>query len=110
MSTEVPTDVTVEADAAALVAAAIAEFGRLDGAVNNAGSVTASGPVPDIDAADWAAELDINLNSVFYGLKHQVPAIRAAGGGAIVNNASIAAGMESRECRHMWRPSTASSG
>jgi len=87
----VSTDVTVEADSAALVAAAIAEFGRLDGAVNNAGSVTTSGPVQDIDAADWAAELDSNLNSVFYGLKHQVPAIRAAGGGSIVNNASTAA-------------------
>src|SRR5689334_7003884 len=74
-------DVTVEADAAALVAAALAEFGRLDGAVNNAGSVTATGPVHEIDAIDWAADLDSNLTSVFYGLKHQVPAIRAAGGG-----------------------------
>ena len=88
-----PADVTVETDVAALVATAVTEFGRLDGAVNNAGTVTASGPVDGIGAADWAADLDSNLTSVFYGLKHQVPAIRAAGGGAIVNNASIAAGI-----------------
>ncbi len=87
----VPADVSIEADAKALVAAAVAEFGRLDGAVNNAGSVTAAGPVQSIDAADWAADLGNNLNSVFYGVKHQVPAMLAAGGGSIVNNASIAA-------------------
>jgi len=87
----VPADVSIEADAQALVAAAVAEFGRLDGALNNAGSVTASGPVQGIDAADWAADLGSNLNSVFYGVKHQVPAMLAAGGGSIVNNASIAA-------------------
>ena len=87
----VPADVSVEADAEALVAATVAEFGRLDGAVNNAGSVTASGPVQGIDAADWIADLSSNLNSVFYCLKYQVPAMLAAGGGSIVNNASIAA-------------------
>jgi NAD(P)-dependent dehydrogenase (short-subunit alcohol dehydrogenase family) len=87
----VPADVTVEADAEALVAAAVAEFGRLDGAVNNAGSVTASGPVQGLDAADWIADLNSNLNSVFYCVKHQVPAMLAAGGGSIVNNASMAA-------------------
>jgi NAD(P)-dependent dehydrogenase (short-subunit alcohol dehydrogenase family) len=66
----VPTDVRVEADAQALVAAAVAEFGRLDGAVNNAGTVTASGPVQEISAQDWAADLAVNLDAVFYGLKH----------------------------------------
>jgi NAD(P)-dependent dehydrogenase (short-subunit alcohol dehydrogenase family) len=87
----VPTDVRVEADAQALVAAAVAEFGRLDGAVNNAGTVTASGPVQEISAQDWAADLAVNLDAVFYGLKHQVPAMRT--GGSIVNNASMAAGI-----------------
>lgn len=52
----VPADVSVEADAAALIAAAVTEFGRLDGAVNNAGSVTASGPVQGIDGADALGE------------------------------------------------------
>ncbi|HEX2036806.1 MAG TPA: SDR family oxidoreductase [Chloroflexota bacterium] len=85
------TDVTVEGDAAALVRAAAGAFGRLDGAFNNAGGVPTTGEVPEIDAAGWQAALDQNLTSVFYGLKHQIPAILASGGGgAIVNNASTA--------------------
>jgi NAD(P)-dependent dehydrogenase (short-subunit alcohol dehydrogenase family) len=83
-------DVTVEADVAALVRAAVAEFGRLDGAFNNAGGVRATGLVHEIDDADWRAELDQNLSGVFYSLKHQVPAMLASGGGAIVNNAALA--------------------
>src|SRR2546423_754960 len=54
----VATDVTVEADSAGLVRAAVAEYGRLDGAFNNAGSVAAAGRVPDIADADWRTELD----------------------------------------------------
>lgn len=84
----VPADVTVEADAAALVSAAVAAFGRLDGAFNNAGGVNAYGPIPRLDTAAWHAEITHNLTGVFHGLKHQIPAILATGGGAIVNNAS----------------------
>ncbi|WP_279583256.1 SDR family oxidoreductase [Fodinicola feengrottensis] len=74
---------------AALVRTTVSEFGRLDGAFNNAGSVAAFGPVQGISDQDWRTDLEQNLTSVFYGLKHQVPAILAAGrGGAIVNNAS----------------------
>jgi NAD(P)-dependent dehydrogenase (short-subunit alcohol dehydrogenase family) len=86
----VPTDVTVESDAAGLVRTAVAEFGRLDGAFNNAGGVRASRLVQDVSAADWHADLDQNLTSVFYGLKYQLPAILAAGGGSVVNNAALA--------------------
>jgi NAD(P)-dependent dehydrogenase (short-subunit alcohol dehydrogenase family) len=85
----VATDVTVEADVARLVEAAVTEFGRLDGAFNNAGGVTATGPVHTIPGQDWQADLAQNLTSVFYSLKFQIPAIAAAGGGSIVNNASI---------------------
>jgi NAD(P)-dependent dehydrogenase (short-subunit alcohol dehydrogenase family) len=52
--------------------------------------VLAAGPLADLSAADWQAELDLNLNSAFFGLKHQIPAIHASGGGAIINNASTA--------------------
>ncbi|HET9139444.1 glucose 1-dehydrogenase [Actinophytocola sp.] len=83
-------DATVEDDVARAVHAAVAEFGRLDGAVNNAGGVLASGPLEAVDAQAWRDELDVNLTSVFHGLKHQLPAIGAAGGGAVVNNASTA--------------------
>ena len=85
----VASDVTVEADVARLVETAVREFGRLDGAFNNAGGVAATGPVHARSGQDWRADLDQNLTSVFYSLKFQIPAIVAAGGGSIVNNASI---------------------
>jgi NAD(P)-dependent dehydrogenase (short-subunit alcohol dehydrogenase family) len=85
----VATDVTVERDAERLVAAAVTEFGRLDGAVNNAGGVSAAGPVDTVGGVAWHAELEQNLTSVFYCLKFQIPAmIASAGGGSIINNAS----------------------
>ena len=85
----VASDVTVEADVARLVETAVREFGRLDGAFNNAGGVAATGPVHARSGQDWRADLDQNLTSVFHSLKFQIPAIAAAGGGSIVNNASI---------------------
>ncbi|MET8003689.1 SDR family oxidoreductase [Nonomuraea glycinis] len=84
----IPADVTVEAEAAELVRQTVERYGRLDGAFNNVGAATAIGPVTDIDGAAWHADLALNLSSVFFGLKHQIPALRAGGGGAIVNNAS----------------------
>ncbi|MBF6164789.1 SDR family oxidoreductase [Streptomyces gardneri] len=84
----VPTDVRVEQDLARLTDAALSEFGRLDAAFNNAGAVNAFGPVAQIDEVGWRADLELNLTSVFYGLRQQVPALAASGGGAILNNAS----------------------
>ncbi|WP_228805449.1 SDR family NAD(P)-dependent oxidoreductase [Nocardia higoensis] len=84
----VPTDVTVESDVARLTEAAVVEYGRLDIAFNNAGAVRSAGPVEEIDEAGWRADLELNLTAVFYGLRHQVPALAASGGGAILNNAS----------------------
>ncbi|MGM7644497.1 SDR family NAD(P)-dependent oxidoreductase [Nocardia sp. JW2] len=84
----VPTDVTVDADVERLTQAALTEYGRLDAAFNNAGAVNAFGPVAEIGDDAWRADLELNLTGVFYGLRHQVPAIIASGGGAILNNAS----------------------
>ncbi len=86
----VPTDVTVEAEVQALVGAAVERFGRLDGAFNNAGGVSGFAPVQDVTAEHWHAELEQNLTGVFHSLKHQIPALLAAGGGAVVNNAAVA--------------------
>ncbi|MEV1198608.1 SDR family NAD(P)-dependent oxidoreductase [Microbispora rosea] len=88
-ATFVPADVTVEAEMAELVRQAVSRYGRLDGVFNNVGAATAVGPVTDVDGDAWHADLALNLSSVFFGLKHQIPALRAAGGGAIVNNASV---------------------
>ncbi|WP_329459838.1 SDR family oxidoreductase [Streptomyces sp. NBC_01497] len=84
----VRTDVTAEADVAALVQQVADRHGRLDGAFNNVGAATAIGPLTDIDSKAWDADLALNLGSVFFSLKHQIPLLRASGGGAIVNNAS----------------------
>lgn len=84
----VPTDVTVEEDVARLTQAALTEYGRLDAAFNNAGALNSFGPIGEIDEAGWRADLELNLTSVFYGLRHQVPAMIANGGGTILNNAS----------------------
>jgi NAD(P)-dependent dehydrogenase (short-subunit alcohol dehydrogenase family) len=84
----VPTDVTVEADVAAAVAAAIVRWGRLDGALNNAGTTGPSAPTADYSLEDWNRVLALNLTGVFLGLKHEIPPMVAQGAGAIVNTAS----------------------
>ena len=90
-ATFVAADVTVEEQAAALVTTAIERYGRLDGAFNNAGGVEATGPLQDTDSAAWHADLALNLTSVFYCMKAQIPAMLASpAGGSIVNNASLA--------------------
>ena len=71
------------------VAAAVAEFGKLTLAVNNAGIGTPAGFMGEMDMDSWDRMIAVNLSGVAYGLRHQIPAIKAAGGGAIVNMASI---------------------
>ena len=77
-------DVTDEAHARQLVAAAVEHFGGLDFAVNTVGGFGEAGPLPGISLAGWRATLDLNLTSAFLGAKYQVPAMLARGGGAIV--------------------------
>jgi NAD(P)-dependent dehydrogenase (short-subunit alcohol dehydrogenase family) len=83
-------DATVEDDVAAAVHAARTTFGQLHGAVNNAGGVVAPGPLDQVSSRAWRAELELNLTTAFHGLKHQIPAIGASGGGSVVTNASTA--------------------
>jgi len=64
-------------------------FGGLHFAVNNAGIGTGATPVAEMTLETWELVIAVNLSSVAYGLRCQVPAILAAGGGAIVNVASI---------------------
>ncbi len=73
----------------AMVEFTVREFGALHLAVNNAGIGGPSAPIAEISLDDWRRVIDVDLNSVFYCLKYQIPAIVAAGGGAIVNMASI---------------------
>lgn len=83
------TDVASGADCQALVERTLARYGRLDFACNNAGIGGEQNLTADYSLTGWQKVIDINLSGVFYCLKHEIPAIRSSGGGAIVNMASI---------------------
>jgi NAD(P)-dependent dehydrogenase (short-subunit alcohol dehydrogenase family) len=85
----VPGDVTDEATAAALVAAATRHFGGLDIAFNNAGVLGPMQPTAELAEADWRATLDANLTGAFLGAKHQLPALLARGGGSVIFTATF---------------------
>jgi NAD(P)-dependent dehydrogenase (short-subunit alcohol dehydrogenase family) len=82
------TDVTQPGEVTAMVAAAVAAFGALDYAVNNAGTTGRGGMTADYDLDDWHRTISLNLDSVFYCLKNEIPVMLRQGGGAIVNVAS----------------------
>lgn len=76
-------------DVKAMVDKAVSEFGALHLAFNNAGIGGPSGFVGDIEIDAYHNLMDVNLHSVFYGMKYEAPEIIKAGGGSIVNTASI---------------------
>ncbi len=85
----VPANVGAAAECEALVRRALERFGRLDVAVNNAGIGGAQAFTADYPVEAWDQVINVNLSGVFYGMKHQIAAMLASGGGAIVNIASI---------------------
>ncbi|MFJ6324202.1 MULTISPECIES: SDR family oxidoreductase [unclassified Rhizobium] len=66
------------------VAAAVSEFGGLDIAVNNAGTVGAMKPLAELSPEDWQHTLTTNLTSAYLGARSQIPAMLSRGGGSIV--------------------------
>lgn len=82
-------DVGSENDWEAITGAALMAFGRIDGLVNNAG-VTAGGPVEELTVDGIEQLVRVNQIGVLLGMKHVIPAMRAAGGGSIVNIGSVA--------------------
>lgn len=82
-------DVGQPKDAQSLVEQAVAHFGRLDVACNNAGIGGPSAPIADYPLDGWAQVININLSGVFYGMQAQIAAMLKTGGGAIVNMASV---------------------
>jgi NAD(P)-dependent dehydrogenase (short-subunit alcohol dehydrogenase family) len=72
-----------------LVAETVKHFGGLDIAVNNAGVGGPAAFTADYSIEDWDKVISINLSGVFYGLRYQIPAILANGGGNIINMASV---------------------
>ena len=82
-------DVSREADVVAMVDRAVSEFGRLDGAFNNAGVEMRNKLTSDLTVDDWERVFDVDVTGVFLCMRHQIRAMRRTGGGAIVNNSSM---------------------
>lgn len=72
------------------VRAAVNEFGALHLAFNNAGAEGAQAPTAECANENWQRVIDVNLRGVWWCMKHEIPAMLEAGGGAIVNCSSIA--------------------
>lgn len=85
----VSVDVSNAADCERMVQEALSRFGRLDIACNNAGIGGEANPVADMSLDGWRRIIAVNLDSVFYCMKYQIPAMLQHGGGAIVNMSSI---------------------
>jgi len=87
-------DVTDEQQVSAMYSDAVAEFGRIDVLVNNAGiSPADDGSVLDTTLAAWDHVQEVNLRSVFLCCKHGIPHLLEGGGGSVINTASFVAVM-----------------
>ena len=81
-------DVTDDDSVAAMVASVVERWGRLDFAHNNAGISPHTGNTVACSKADWDAVIAVNLTGVWLCMHHEIPAMLAGGGGAIVNTSS----------------------
>ncbi len=86
----VQTDVTREADVAALVDTTLSTYGRLDVAFNNAGVEDTPASIHEQTVENYHHIMNANVLGVFLSLKHEIAAMLKNGGGSIVNNASVA--------------------
>jgi NAD(P)-dependent dehydrogenase (short-subunit alcohol dehydrogenase family) len=77
-------DVASESYQVALVAAAEKNFGGLDIAFNNAGTLGPVGPSHDVSEADFNSAIAVNLTGSFLAAKHQIPAMEKRGGGSVL--------------------------
>ncbi len=109
-------DVRKEDDVRALVDKTVARFGRLDVAVNAAGSEGQPGPITDQTAESYAATFDTNVLGVILSMKHEVRVMQERGSGRIINISSTyghkaprrppfmpAASTPSKASRSRWR-------
>jgi len=83
------TDVSSEEDVKALIEHAVATYGRLDVAFNNAGIGGAAGPLADQTSDNFDAIMGINVKGVWMSMKYEIREMLKTGGGAIVNNSSV---------------------
>lgn len=86
----VPTDVTVAEQVERLVRTTVDRFGGLHVAFNNAGVLPPMGPLLEQSEADWDRTIAVDLKGVFLSMKCEIAHMVTAGGGSIINTASIA--------------------
>jgi NAD(P)-dependent dehydrogenase (short-subunit alcohol dehydrogenase family) len=84
----VPLDVTSEAAWETAIATTLSTFGKLDVLVNNAG-ISGTFDPDTLSTSAWDRLMDVNAKGVFLGMKHAIPLMEQAGGGAIVNISSV---------------------
>ena len=84
------TDVTQEDDVRAMVDAAVERWGRIDCLFNNASGGTAKGTIDELSFEDFRSGMDLQIGSVFLGMKYVAPIMKAQRRGSIINNASVA--------------------
>lgn len=84
-------DVALEADWLAVVACAVARYGRIDILANVAGKADENpfSTPEDMDEAEWNLILDTNTKGIFWGARHVIPVMKVNGGGSIINVASL---------------------
>ncbi|OKJ25916.1 SDR family NAD(P)-dependent oxidoreductase [Streptomyces sp. CB01580] len=82
-------DVRFEADVKNLVERAVARFGRIDVAFNNAGTEGTTGPVTEVTDEGYQATFDTNVKGTLLCLKHEFRVMREQGSGSIVNVGSV---------------------
>ncbi len=87
-ATFVALDVTSESDWSRAVEAAVTTYGKLDVVVNNAG-ISGRTTVEETTGEIWDRVMDVNAKGVFLGMKAAIPALRANGGGSVINISSI---------------------
>jgi meso-butanediol dehydrogenase / (S,S)-butanediol dehydrogenase / diacetyl reductase len=87
---EMEADVADSTQVQRMIRETVGRFGRLDVLVNNAG-YGFPGSVTETAEEDWNKLMAVNVNGVFFGCKYAIPEMRARGGGAIVNTASVVA-------------------
>ncbi len=82
-------DLTRETDVRATVQAMVTAFGGIDGVVNAAGVYPTGKRLEELDDVEWTRTLDVNLTAIFRICRATLPLIRQAGGGSVVNIASV---------------------
>jgi NAD(P)-dependent dehydrogenase (short-subunit alcohol dehydrogenase family) len=85
----VTVDIADESSVAHLIKCVLDRFGRLDVAFNNATDGSSPQPLADTDIEDFDRAIRTNIRGTFLGMKHQIPALLATGGGSIINMAPL---------------------